>query len=136
MNTTDLQAQYRKVRDLYRQIIAQVPGFVFVLSESGIYLDVKSDDPSRLWMPTEQHFGKTLEAVLPPYLLEQRRFYFDRAAQGLGTQRYDQSGEFRSKEFDFSITVQPIVGSEEILVIVRDKVCHQSFRKSATESLH
>jgi hypothetical protein len=65
-------------------LFASLPrsSFVARLSPTGTYLEMRvPPDSSRLWLPLEEHSGKTIEEVLPEDLAKTRRFFFDWAVQ-------------------------------------------------------
>jgi PAS domain-containing protein len=101
--------------------------FCFLLSRDGIYLAVRTPDPTRLWKPEAEHLGKRLEEVLPTELSCWRRIYFDHAVATGHTQVYSYPHPFKGRERSFECEItplpDPISGQiNEVLMTVRDIV--------------
>ena len=110
------------LQERWQHLFEAIPAghFKFILSREGCYQALQVPDVKRLWLPEEAHIGKTIEEVLPPDLVVDRRYYFDKAVSTGKPQIYAYPRYERAKHFEVEIT--PLPDFEEVLMTVCDVV--------------
>ena len=110
---------------IYSHLIRGIPGNVCVTlhdtnEETGfMYLDLFADIPQRLNKQREELIGKSVLTVDPA--IGEPRFYHIRKCIASGqTERYNYHHDWQNRRWFFSVTVIPIIGTEEIITIVED----------------
>jgi PAS domain S-box-containing protein len=129
-------AALRQSEATNRALINAIPDLLFRIQRDGTYLDIISQNHSKVLNPRQLLVGTTVHNSLPPELAEQRMYHVQQALDTGELQIYEQQliidGEVRDEEVRV-VPSQP----DEVLVMVRDitsrKRSEKALRRSETK---
>ena len=103
----------------HRAVLRALPDWIFVMSESGVFLDFHVKDPERLAVPPDHFMGKHIREILPPDVAEALVKCFGRAMASEDTATIEYSiGSPDDLSFFEARVVRCDV--DKVLAIVRD----------------
>jgi PAS domain S-box-containing protein len=125
-----MEVALRESEDRKRAILDAIPDFMFLFSESGVYLDYYATDEKILLVPPQSFLYRNVRDVLPAKLAQQTICCLESVAR---------TGEMNVLEYELEIGGQPRgfearlvrCGTDKILCLVRDI----TERKQAQEAL-
>ncbi len=109
----------KKAEATHRAVLRALPDWIFVMSETGVFLDFHVKDPERLAVPPDQFMGKHIREILPPDVAEALVKCFGRAMASEDTATIEYSiGSPDDLSFFEARVVRCDV--DKVLAIVRD----------------
>jgi PAS domain S-box-containing protein len=116
----------------HRAVLRALPDWIFVMSESGVFLDFHVKDPERLAVPPDQFMGKHIREILPPDVAEALVKCFGRAMASEDTATIEYSiGSLDDLSFFEARVVRCDV--DKVLAIVRDVTERRRAERQARE---
>jgi PAS domain S-box-containing protein len=113
------QEALRHSEERSRAILRAIPDWMFIMSSDGVFLDYHVKNPEALLVPPEAFLGKTMHAVLPPWLADAHQRSFDRALASNEPERLEYSVDSRNEVRFYEACIVPC-DSDRLLSIVRD----------------
>lgn len=116
----------------HRAVLRALPDWIFVMSESGVFLDFHVKDPERLAVPPDQFMGKHVREILPPDVAEALVKCFGRAMASEDTATIEYS---IGSPDDLSFFEARVVRCDvnKVLAIVRDITERRRAERQARE---
>ena len=109
----------KRAEATHRAVLRALPDWIFVMSESGVFLDFHVKDPERLAVAPDQFMGKHIREILPPDVAEALVKCFGRAMVSEDTATIEYSiGSPDDLSFFEARVVRCDV--DKVLAIVRD----------------
>ncbi len=107
------------LEDRNRLIVNAVPDLLFLLDNSGIFIDYHASDPNRLAHKPEDFLGKSFREVLPGDLSERVTESLKKISAGSHMERFEFSMPVAGIPLHFEGTLTPL-DRERFMVVVRD----------------
>jgi PAS domain S-box-containing protein len=100
-------------------ILKAIPDLLFVFDQEGIYLDIYSEDDSKLFVPRETLIGKSISDLFPPDIAKGAIGAFRESSQSKKLVQFSYSIEVNGKTEFFEARIVP-APDDKVLAIVRD----------------
>ena len=121
-----------------RALLNAVPDLMFRMDREGRYLDYHAPDPAMLIVPPERFLGRSMEEVLPDFVLAPTRENLARAFQTQAPQSFEYEAPAvrgRSSATAWEVRMVPI-DADTALVLVRDITARRQAEELLRESRH
>ena len=120
----------RESEERNKALVNAIPDLIFLISKEGVFLDYRSSEQERLFMPPGQLLGKQIYEVLPPEIaiITQENLNKLFETHKLQVYEYQLPSGGKIKSYECRLVMS---GEDKALAIVRDI----TIRKSAEENL-
>lgn len=113
------QEALRHSEERNRAILRAIPDLMFILSDSGVFIDYHAQDPTALMLPPNEFLGKAIADVLPPAIAQPLFAAMKGTLQSGEPERFEYSVEYaQGRRFREASVVR--LDGDKFLSIVRD----------------
>ena len=137
LQRTRAQMELNKSEAKNRSLLDAIPDMMFLISESGTFLDYNAPETSLLYMPPQSFLGRRMQDLMPEVMVMQAFHYFHQAKKSGKVQIFEYDLSINDKMSFFEARINPS-GEDAFLVLVRDitdsKNAQEALRKAKDDA--